>query len=360
MMSLGPPAAPTFRYTGEMGALESFEEVRALDEPELRRLLERGRPEQRVWAIWALALRSVNAGELGERTEPDAGVRRNLAVVLAGHGELDLLGALAKKDPAPEVRAAAMQLVARFAIDNKLPPALVTERVTADGSEVRLAVLGTVFAGAPEWLVELAQRLLDDGDSDVRYEAFEALVRVGANDHALMWLEEVPEAEARLALMRWSARGRVRACAELLARASRRMRRLLIESVRTATWHDLAPAVGGETALIRAIARRNPSVFDEMPLPALMAATLREPNAAWLAMVRDRLAQLESPEDPELVGLLHDFRELCVDRVGALGTAIGELRKQGDEDIEREIALLEDQRVVVESALEHASRMLVH
>ena len=49
-----------------------------------------------------------------------------------------------------------------------------------------------------------------------------------------MWLEESPEAETRLALMRWSARGRVRACAELLASASRRLRRLLVESVRTA------------------------------------------------------------------------------------------------------------------------------
>ena len=287
-------------------------------------------------------------------------MRRNLAVVLAGHGQLDLLVALAKKDPAPEVRAAATQLVSRFALDGKLPSALVTERVTSDGSEVRLAVLGTMFAGAPAWLVDIAQRLLEDADSDVRYEAFEALVRAGNNEHALMWLEEIPEAEARLALMRWSARGRVRAVAEALARASRRMRRLLIESVRTATWHDLAPAVAGETALIRALARRSPTVFDDMPLAALMAATLREPNIGWLAMIRDRLAKLEHPEDAELVALLHDFRELCADRVGALGTAIAELRKQRGDDIEHEIAILEDQRVVLESALEHASRMLVH
>jgi hypothetical protein len=360
MMSFGWPTAPTFRYTEWMPAFESFEQVRALGEPELRALLERGRPEQRVWAIWALALRSASVSELGERIEPDAGVRRNLAVVLAGHGELDLLVALAKKDPAPEVRAAAMQLVSRLAIDGKLPASLVAERVIADGAEVRLSVLGTVFAGAPPWLADIAHKLLDDADGDVRYEAFEALVRIGATDHALMWLEEAPEAEARLSLMRWSARGRVRACAELLARASRRMRRLLIECVRTATWDDLAPAIAGETALIRALARRNPNVFDEMPLAALMAATMREPNAAWLAMVRDRLAKLEAPDDGEVVTMLHDFRELCADRVAALGKAIGELGKQRDEDMEHEIALLEDQRVVLESALDHASRMLVH
>jgi hypothetical protein len=253
-----------------------------------------------------------------------------------------------------------MQLVSRFAIDGKLPSSLVTERIASDGSEVRIAVLGTAFAGAPDWLVAIAQQLIEDQDSDVRYEAFEALVRAGSNEHALMWLEEAPEAEARLALMRWSARGRVRASAELLARASRRMRRLLIESVRVPTWQDLAPAIGEETALIRALARRNPNVFEEMPLASLMRATLREPNAAWLAMVRDRLALLESPHDEEVALLMHDFRELCAERVTALSKAIAELRDQRDEDMDHEIAMLDDQRIVIESALEHASRMLVH
>lgn len=343
-----------------MPAIDSFEDVRGLTEGELRALLERGRPEERVWAIWALALRSADVGELGARAEPDAGVRRNLAIVLAGHGQVDLLVALAKRDPAPEVRAAAMQLVARFAIAGKLPHALVAERVAADRSEVRIAVLGTLFAGGPRWLVEIAENLLEDRDTDVRYEAFEALARTGVTERALMWLEEAPEAEARLVLLRWSARGNTRACAETLAGASRRMRRLLIESVRLPTWHDLAPAVGDEPALFRALARRHPAVFDEMPLGALMAATLREPNAAWLAMVRDRLARLDMPHEREVVELLHDFRELCASRVAALGETIHALRKRTDEDLEHEIAMLEDQRLVAESALEHASRMLVH
>src|SRR5690606_16031030 len=140
---------------------------------------------------------------------------------------------------------------------------------------------------------------------------------------------------------------------ELLASASRRMRRLLIESVRLPTWHDLAPVVGDEPALFRALAHRHPAVFDEMPLGALMAATLREPNAAWLAMVRDRLAQLETPHEHEVVELLHDFRELCAGRVAALGETIQELRKRTDDDLDHELAVLEDQRLVAESALEH-------
>jgi hypothetical protein len=342
-----------------MAAIESFEDVRGLTEAELRALLDGGRPEERVWAIWALALRSADIAELGARAEPDPGVRRNLAVVLAGHGHIDLLVALAKRDPAPEVRAAAMQLIARFAIDGKLPPELVQERVPSESSQVKLTVLGTVFAGAPAWLLELADRLLDDEDPDVRYEAFEALVRAGSTDHARMWLEEAPEAEARLALMRWSARGRVRACAEVLARASRRMRRLLVESVRVASWDDLAPVVGDDPALIRAVAQRNPNVFDEIPVSALIRAVHREPTSAWLAMVRDRLAKLDAPA-PELAALLHDFRALCADRIVGITKAIADARRRGEDDSEREVALFEDQRIVLESALDHASRLLVH
>jgi hypothetical protein len=333
--------------------------VRTLTEAELRALLETGRPEQRVWAIWSLALRSADIEEIGHKHEPDPGVRRNLAVVLAGHGELDLLVALAKRDPAPVVRAAATQLIARLAIDGKLPSAIVIERVTADGSEVRIAVLGTIFAGAPVWLLELAEKLLEDADGEVRYEAFEALVRAERSTLALMWLEEAPEAEARLALMRWSARGRVRACAEALANASRRLRRLLVESVRVASWHDLAPAIGDESGLVRTVARRNPQIFEEMPLAVLVKLTLREPAPAWTTMIRDRLAILETPDD-SVVPLLNDFRELCARQIGQIDAAIGELRGLRDDDRQTQLEALEDQRMVVESALEHASRLLVH
>src|SRR5258706_5245891 len=122
--------------------IEKFEDVRELGEPELRELLEHGRPEERVWAIWALALRSSDhVATLARREEPDAGVRRNLAVLLAGHGELDLLVALARRDPAPEVRAAAMQLVARLALDDQLPAALVVQRAGSDSADVRISIV---------------------------------------------------------------------------------------------------------------------------------------------------------------------------------------------------------------------------
>ncbi|HUS28534.1 MAG TPA: hypothetical protein VMZ53_08495 [Kofleriaceae bacterium] len=342
--------------------LDSFDDVRTLADEELRALLESGRPEQRVWAMWALALRSAHVNDivdLGTRREPDAGVRRNLAVVLAGHGQIDLLVALAKRDPAPEVRAAAMQLVSRLAIDGKVPALLVTERVASDATEVRIAVLGTIFENAPPWLIEVAERLLEDRDNEVRYEAFEAMLRVGRELQALMWLEEAPEAEARLALMRWSSRGRTRECALALAKASRRLRRLLVESVRLASWRDLEPAIGEDITLVRAVARRNPNVFDEMPLAALMRATLREPTPAWIALIRDRFSLLDHPPD-EVASLLHDFRELCTKQITECDHALARMRGQRDDDLERGVDYLQEQRGVLEAAYDHAARMLVH
>lgn len=343
-----------------MAGIDSFDDVRGLAEPELRQLLDRGRPEERVWAIWALAMRAGTGAitELAHRVEPDAGVRRNLAVVLAGHGEFELLVGLAQRDPAPEVRGAAMQLVTRLAIDGKLPPTFVIDRATADAPEVRTAVLGTIFAGAPPWLVEVAERLLNDRDGDVRYEAFEALVRAGRAATALLWLEEVAEPEARLTLMRWSARGRARASAELLGRSSRRLRRLLIESVRVATWDDLSAAVGDDPALIRALARRNSNAFDQMPLATLIRATLREPSDAWITMARDRLTRLDHPVD--VAALLPDYRDLCARRIGELETHMASLRRVGTEAAHSELAALDDERAALESALEAAARLLVH
>lgn len=338
----------------------SFEDVRELDEPELRALLDGGRPEERVWAIWALALRSggTDVGELAARAEPDAGVRRNLAVVLAGHGHLELLVALAHKDPAPEVRGAAMALVSRLATDGKLPPTLVEDRALTDAPEVRIAVLGTIFATAPGWLADLAERLLDDRDPDVRYEAFEALVRANRLDVSLLWLEEIPEPEARLTLMRWSARGRTRACAEALSRASRRLRRMLIESVRVAAYDDLAPAVADDPALVRALARRNAHAFEQLPLATLIRATLREPSDPWILIIRDRLTSLDAPSD--FATLLPDYRELCARRLAELTTQMHSLRKVGSEAAAAELSALDEERAALESALDAAARLLLH
>jgi hypothetical protein len=347
---------------------ESFEQVRVLGEPELRELLEHGRPEERVWAIWTLALRSNDAvGDLARRDEPDPGVRRTLAVLLAGHGELDLLVALARRDPAPEVRAAAMQLVARLALDGRLPTALVIERASSDGPEVRIAILGVVFAGAPEWLQTLAIGMLEDREPEVRYEAFEALVRANEPAHALAWLEELPEGEARIVLMRWTARtpggnekpaDRVRGCARVLAHASRRLRRLLVESVRVGTWYDLAPAIGEEPTLLTTFMRRGHNAVDEVPTAILMAAQLREHHDTWLHTLRARLTALQVP-DPELGSLLPDYLERCERRLGELDVQMSELRKSADYE-DGDLQELELFRDALAYTCEAANRLLIH
>jgi hypothetical protein len=346
---------------------ESFDQVKTLGEPELRELLEQGRPEERVWAIWALALRSGEIGDLARREEPDPGVRRTLAVLLAGHGEIDLLVALARRDPAPEVRAAAMQLVARLALDGRLPTTLVTERALAEGAEVRIAILGVVFAGAPAWLLEIATALLEDRESEVRFEAFEALVRADVPEHALAWLEELPEGEARIVLMRWTARtpggnekpaDRVRNCARVLAHASRRLRRLLVESVRVGTWYDLAPVIGDEPALLSAFLQRGHHALDEVPTASLLAVQLRESQDAYLFALRGRLAALQTP-DAELAMLLPEYLERCEKRLGVLDAEIDQLRGSGeynDEDLEQ----LERHREALEYIARVAGRLLIH
>ncbi len=346
-----------------MATIASFDDVRGLTEPELRQLLERGRPEERVWAIWALALRSAEPGSdldaIGQRTEPAPGVRRNFAVVLAGHGHYDLLVALAKRDPEPVVRAAAMQLVTRIAIDGKLPPTAVSERVNAEGAEVKMAVLGTIFEGAPAWLLDVAEQLLEDRDADCRYEAFEALIRGGRDGHALMWIEEAPESEARLALMRWISRVRVGPCAVALSRASRRLRRLLIETVRVASWQDLAPAVGDEPALLRTLVGRAPQIVEQMPLNALIRAALREARDLWITAIGNRLATLDAP-DAEVAPLLPELCEVCTLRITQIDVASEELRGDNDPHLVIEREQLADARALYEKALEHALRLLVH
>jgi hypothetical protein len=345
-----------------MSVIESFDDVRRLTEAELRTLLESGLPEHRVWAIWALALKSsAEVDVLAQRSEPDPGVRRNFAIVLAGHGHYDLLVALAKRDPAIVVRASAMQLVTRIAVDGKLPDAIVRERVAADGADVKVAVLGTIATNAPPWLVEIAEQLLEDADTDVRYEAFEALCRCGREGTASLWLEEAPEAQARMIIVRWTAQGRTKQAAEALAKSSRRLRRLLIECVRVATWHELAPSIGDDIMVLRALLKRTPALVDQVPLALLVRDALEDRQGNWVGLIAARLDAVSAP-DASLATLLPDLCELCSARIGALNMAAAELRGRRDQDVYTEIDLeqIDDQRTVYDRCLTQALRLLVH
>lgn len=192
-----------------MSSIESFEDAARLDPPALRRLLESPRPEQRIWAIWALALRARGEiAELARRTasEPSPGVRRALAVVLAGHGEAARLVGLARHDPDPAVRASAAQLVTRLAAGGAIDPAIVIEAAAREPASAP-AILAAIDARAPEALAQLAAHLLEAGDEEVQLEAFEALLRVdtpATRARAIAWLRGAPDPLAIEACRRWA------------------------------------------------------------------------------------------------------------------------------------------------------------
>ena len=89
--------------------IETFDAASRLGEAELRELVCSEDARTRLYAIWALGLRAASVvGHL--QGEPDPGVRRGLAVVLAGQGEVDLLVALSRHDPNVQVRASTSQI----------------------------------------------------------------------------------------------------------------------------------------------------------------------------------------------------------------------------------------------------------
>ncbi len=328
-----------------------------------------------MWAIWALALRSDQlVGELAQDADPSPGVRRALAVVFAGHGELELLLALARRDPAPEVRATAMQLVVRFALDGKVASELVAEAIATDGNEVKTAVLAQVSEGAPPWLLGIAIALLEDGETEVRFEAFEALVRANEPGHALAWLEQLPDNELRLVLMKWSSapRGerssdRVHACATELVHASRRTRRLFMEAVLSPSWAALAPVIGDDPALLAAFARRGRELLKQVPDATLVAASLalgrrhghRDPSVdSWMAELRVRFERMPSPT-AELSPLLPDYVEMCERRAAYLDSELALSIERGELD-DYELDELERHRDELLYTARYAARLLVH
>lgn len=100
-------------------ALKRFDDTRSLRTPRLRALLHDGDAQERVWAAWRLALREGTAFlqtalALAD-TDPDAGVRRHMAIVCAGFGGRRLVRNLAEHDRDPAVRDTAIRLMANCA-----------------------------------------------------------------------------------------------------------------------------------------------------------------------------------------------------------------------------------------------------
>ena len=186
--------------------VSSFAATDHLDEDGLRALLAGGQPEQRAWAAWRLALRTGRAHpEIAQHIagDPSPGVRALLLSVLAGHGELDVVVALARHDPAIEVRASAMRLLTRFAAQGAIDSAVVREAFARDVPAVRAAILDGVDASAPDWLEALVLEALSASDPAQQLEALAAAVRCPSpkpRARAARWLAEAKAARSEDAL----------------------------------------------------------------------------------------------------------------------------------------------------------------
>jgi hypothetical protein len=278
--------------------MESFEEVARLDAEALRALFRRGRPEQRIWAIWALALKTgglVGVADPGAG-DPDAGVRRTMAVMLAGHGEHEMVIELARRDPVRAVRQSAMQLVTRLATQGVIDPEVVLEAARMDAG-VHLAILAGIGKDAPAFLVELATSFLRDDDVELQVEAFEALMRTESTDvcrRALAWLETLPAERAHAACIRLRTIAGDYAFACELARGSRPLRTIALLVLAEPTWVTVEQLIGDDVEMLVEVARKG---LVEIPIEAIARAALDGHATPLVERLATDLERLDAPSD---------------------------------------------------------------
>ncbi|MEO7730337.1 MAG: hypothetical protein ABIY55_05155 [Kofleriaceae bacterium] len=291
--------------------VDSFEGTRGLDVAALRALLAGDRPEQRVWAAWALALRVGSAmphlvDHVGK--EPSAGVRRLLLPVLAGHGEVDILVALARHDPAVEVRGSAWQLVARFIVAGRVDRAALLDSYAVEGPAVRAAMLGAVTSVED---LPLVVEALGIGTDDGQLEAFEAALRIATPESqriALDWLSHHAAGWLRLSAMPPVA------LVALLAPTSPALRQQAIMQLGNVPLATLSPLVhrGDERAFA---ACRDRSDFDAAPAELLARGVLSGFAVEFLERLEDRVTQLDAGTVVELRGYVsHRLAEIAAGR----------------------------------------------
>lgn len=165
--------------------LSSFDEVLLLDQDALRQLLGNGPNVQRVWAAWALGLRLGQAftAEAGTRVdrEPDPGVRRHLAVILAGAGDRAAIDVLAAIDPCEYVRASALRLMLQVAppgTQSNVVSRLLEVARTEPSAHVRSEALLLLSPADHHLPVELIAACLGDPAVSVRAAAADLLLEL--------------------------------------------------------------------------------------------------------------------------------------------------------------------------------------
>jgi hypothetical protein len=194
----------------QVGRYPDFEAVRQLPASTLRTLLHSGDAAERAWAGWALALAlgQEASPELAAEAQgsPTPGVRSLLLVILAGHGELDLVRRFGDDDPDDDVRASACRYLATsYPAREPSVEACLSDRLRSDPSaRVRLQILKL----HAEHRIELAPSLLEtataDADLDVRGLAADCLISQAptafpAALQSRVLIESNPELRDRLA-----------------------------------------------------------------------------------------------------------------------------------------------------------------
>jgi len=291
--------------------MEDFAETHAMSDVELRALLGSADARSRVFAVWALALRAASlVGHLAG--EPDPGVRRALAVVLASHGELDLIVMLSRHDPNVYVRASASQIVVRLAKAGRVPWVLVAERFD-DHAEVRAAVVSQLDAAAPDELQLKVVACLDDEDEAVRREAFESTLklyvagRVRA-DVLVEYLERSRLGERTNALALWFA---IEIPTAVLSATSRSVREAALRLRTDLPLADLCLLIGDDVDICDRLERD----FDLRAAPLSLVVRLATHalwNAEYVEAAIARLAECDHVAR-EMVPLLVALRERCDD-----------------------------------------------
>jgi hypothetical protein len=298
--------------------IESFEEASALPRAQLEQVLEHGYPDQKLWAIWVLALREGDgAVRLRVEREPDPGVRRTLAVILAGHGNTQLLVALARHDPELLVRATAFHLATRLAAGGALDIEVVLEARMREPA-IRIAVLGALERGTPAPLLAFAHHQLACGVADVELEAFEALLRLGGDaerEVARAWL--LRQGDVLPGCDRWLRVAGVQSLAELFETADHVVRARVLRSLRAPPWPAAALLVGDSLDLLReAIARRDIAI----PTSVLARGVIRGGHRLIVEQFAARLASAvagrELYADLRAAIELDDARERLADLLG--------------------------------------------
>jgi hypothetical protein len=295
----------------------SFEETAALDDVALRARVTGADPVERVWAIWALALRSGATAVAGRLAgEPDPGVRRHLAVVLAGGGEVDLLVAMSRHDPDAGVRGVATGLVARLALGGALPWEIAVERLDDPSPVVRVAVLAEIPARADATRMAVATRAMRDPDPDVRLEALDVVLRsdlTAAASAACDRLDAAGVEEAIGILIRWSDRAGAAAVHAGLRGQSRRVRRHAIYMLSRA-WDDVAAiALDPDPAVQSAVREQFANRLGRVPVAVIARWVTGDigypPNFqdAALDEIASRAASGERPPADRLI----DLRAIC-------------------------------------------------